>query len=64
MKTWKENIDIWSDIGKIACKPEKVSFESDDSTVFYDAKNGKKYAFAGSGDLREFSLFKEFKLKE
>lgn len=64
MKTWKENIDIWSDIGKVNCKPEYVSFESDDSTVFYDSKNGKKYTFAGNSGLREFSLFNEFKLKE
>lgn len=60
MKTWKENISSWSDIGKISCKKATVTFNEDDDTVFHNDKIGKQYAFSEYNNAKSSSLFELF----
>lgn len=67
MKTWKENVSSWSDIGKIPCKKAIVTFNDEDNTVFHNDKMGKQFTFSKSNNEMSsslFNLFKEFKLSD
>lgn len=46
MKTWKENISSWSEIGNIVFKKATVIFSDEDNTVFHNDKIGKQFTFS------------------
>lgn len=35
MRTWKENIHSWSDVGQIECKKVKTTLEEDDDSIIF-----------------------------
>ncbi|WP_455649386.1 hypothetical protein [Enterocloster citroniae] len=67
MRTWKENVRKWSDIGNIPCKKATVTFNEEDNTIFHNNKIGKQFIFSEDKNPKSsslFELFKDFKLSD
>lgn len=42
MRTWKENVPSWSNVGQIKCEEVKTTYEEDDdSIIFHNPELGK-----------------------
>lgn len=64
MRTWKENVPSWPDVGQIKCEEVKTTYEEDDdSIIFHNPELGNKYKFGGVSTRRMFQMFKKFSLK-
>ena len=64
MRTWKENIHLWSNVGQIEFEEVKTTYEEDDdSIIFHNPELGNKYKFGGVSTRRMFQMFKKFSLK-